>query len=153
MRHIKLFEGFDQGKINDCLNESWTDNKDYDKFYAKLVSGSGPCDTVEGEMLRAISKIVYRYNNDGDFYFKGYGKETAYPAYKYLTTASPLKAELKPVFAAAKAGALHDRHPEQYTKTDKYAVNLEKVVDIIIDYIKGKDSKYEKNSDDMLNYK
>jgi hypothetical protein len=30
-----------------------------------LVPGSGMCDTIEGEMLRAISKIYYDYYNNG----------------------------------------------------------------------------------------
>lgn len=53
-------------------------------LYKKLVPGSGDADTLEGEMLRAINKIVYRYYNDGDYYHEGYGIETAAPAHAFL---------------------------------------------------------------------
>ena len=36
----------------------------YDRLYAALVPSEGDCETIEGELLRAISKIYYdRYNN------------------------------------------------------------------------------------------
>lgn len=40
--------------------------KEYNDLYEKLVPASGPADTIEGEVLRAASKIVYRFYNDGD---------------------------------------------------------------------------------------
>ena len=39
---------------------------EYDKLYNELVPSSGKADTVEGEVLRAASKIYYRHYNDGD---------------------------------------------------------------------------------------
>ena len=43
--------------------------KAYDHFYNKLVPSSGQASTPEGELLRIISKIYYRYHNDGDEYW------------------------------------------------------------------------------------
>ena len=40
--------------------------KEYDALYAELVPSMGKADTIEGEVLRAASKIVYRHYNDGD---------------------------------------------------------------------------------------
>ena len=42
--------------------------KSYDYFFKKLVPLEGKADTPEGELLRMISRIYYRYNNDGDSY-------------------------------------------------------------------------------------
>ena len=42
--------------------------KAYDHFYSLLVPRRGKADTPEGELLRTISKIYYRYFNDGDIY-------------------------------------------------------------------------------------
>ena len=39
-------------------------------------------------MLRAINRIIYRYYNDGDEYFRGYGTETAGPAHSFLVNAN-----------------------------------------------------------------
>jgi hypothetical protein len=40
--------------------------KEYDALYNELVPSMGKADTIEGEVLRAASKIVYRHYNDGD---------------------------------------------------------------------------------------
>lgn len=41
-------------------------SKEYNELYDKLVPDQGAADTIEGEVLRAASKIVYRHYNDGD---------------------------------------------------------------------------------------
>jgi hypothetical protein len=40
--------------------------KEYEALYEKLVPAQGAAETIEGEVLRAASKIVYRHFNDGD---------------------------------------------------------------------------------------
>jgi hypothetical protein len=58
-----------------------------DRFQAafkKLVPGDGPCETKEGEILRAIGRIQYRWYNDGDWWDEGYGCETVGPAVAFL---------------------------------------------------------------------
>jgi hypothetical protein len=40
--------------------------QEYDALYNELVPSQGKADTIEGEVLRAASKIVYRHYNDGD---------------------------------------------------------------------------------------
>jgi hypothetical protein len=65
-------------------------------LFDKLVPGSGSADTLEGEIVRAINKILYRFYNDGDVWHKGYGIETAGPAAAFLVEESPIsvRAEL-----------------------------------------------------------
>lgn len=55
-----------------------------DLLFDGLVPPEGKCDTVAGEIVRAMMKVVTRYYNDGDYYFMGYGLETAAPAIAYL---------------------------------------------------------------------
>ena len=57
-------------------------------LFDKLVPGSGNADTVEGEIIRALNRIIYRWGNDGDHFAQGYGAETAGPAMEFLTDAS-----------------------------------------------------------------
>lgn len=52
--------------------------------FDKLVPPSGNCPTSAGEAIRAMSRIAYRYYNDGDVFFAGYGLETAAPSAAYL---------------------------------------------------------------------
>ena len=51
------------------------DNAKYDELYEKYVPAMGNCNTLGGEILRAISRIVYRYYNDGDTVMHYYGSD------------------------------------------------------------------------------
>lgn len=55
-----------------------------DDLHDRYVPGSGPADTVGGELLRATERLVYRYYNDGDKVGEGYGNETCNSSYRYL---------------------------------------------------------------------
>jgi len=124
------------GKINEFVGKELEDRND--ALYDKLVPGSGTSDTVEGEMLRAINRIAYRYYNDGDEYYRGYGTETAGPAHSFLVNANhPLKAAMIKIF----------RDGTDYEKTIKDAL------DTILTYIESKQGKYTKNNlGDIFNY-
>lgn len=52
--------------------------------FSYFVPSSGPAETIAGEVLRAASKVGYRWYNDGDYFYGGYGLETAGPAAVYL---------------------------------------------------------------------
>lgn len=47
----------------------WNNNgrfqKEYDHAFETLVPTSGLCDTLEGELIRAVSRIYYDYYNNG----------------------------------------------------------------------------------------
>jgi hypothetical protein len=58
-------------------------------LFDKLVPRSGPSETLEGEFIRAITRLQYRWHNDGDWYDKGYGIETSGPAESFLYTSVP----------------------------------------------------------------
>lgn len=49
-----------------------------------LVPPSGPADTVAGELVRAMMRILYRDFNDGDVFYEGYGRETCGSSAVYL---------------------------------------------------------------------
>tara|TARA_B100000963_G_scaffold69630_2_gene57994 strand:- start:9398 stop:11266 length:1869 start_codon:yes stop_codon:yes gene_type:complete len=114
-------------------------------LYDELVPSSGNSDFIEGEILRAINRIVYRWYNDGDFFYKGYGAETAGPAHAFLTQSgeidSTLRSTLTQIFNKA-IGAPEDG----YERLLKFA--LEK----ILDYIESKEGNYTKSNEDMFNY-
>ena len=54
-------------------------------WFEVLVPHDGPAKSVAGEWIRAIEKIRYRYYNDGDYFYTGYGLETSGPAASYLS--------------------------------------------------------------------
>jgi len=112
-RLLKEFVGGTLEKRNNVLTD-------------KLVPGSGAAETVEGELMRAINRLVYRWYNDGDYFYKGYGAETAGPAHSFLVNSNqiefPLQSTLTSTFSKA-VGASDD----EYERLIKFA--LEKIID------------------------
>lgn len=159
MKHVKLFESF----LNESVKKDETNKsvksakravkeaeaKDptedaLDKLFKKLVPSSGEADTIEGELVRAIMRIWYRYFNDGDYFFRGYGKETAGSSASYLKDAGI--PGLKEAINAAQKEAGKADNDDEYTDKDKYLNNLKKAAKIIVDYVNSKNGKYEKNT-------
>jgi hypothetical protein len=157
MKHVKLFEGFlNEGKKKDEVNKSIKKVNEDDKedkietelaaLFKELVPPQGPAKTIEGEMVRAIMRIWYRYFNDGDYFFRGYGKETAGPSASYLKTQTPISKVLKTVLAAAQAKAGKADNDDEYTEKDEYLNKLKEAAEMIIKYVKSKDGKYTENT-------
>ena len=61
------------------LNEKYFDN-----LRDQYVPGMGAAETVGGEILRAMDRLIYRFFNDGDMVGQGYGNETCNSSYRYL---------------------------------------------------------------------
>jgi hypothetical protein len=103
-------------------------------LYDKLVPGNGDAETVEGEMLRAINRLIYRYYNDGDKYYEGYGTETAGPAHSFLVNANhPLKSMMYRLF-------------KEFISDDEYERMLKDILDVILDHIESRQGEYTKNT-------
>lgn len=112
------------------------------KAFKVLVPDSGAADTVAGELIRAINKIMYRDWNDGDVFYEGYGLETAGPAAAFI--ADKIPEANSALIELAEDGA------EDSTYTD----GLEHVAGIIEDHIM---SDYPEllitpNKEDMLDF-
>lgn len=60
-------------------------------LFEELVPISGKCDTLAGEIVRAASRIGYRFFNDGDQLGIGYGKETCNAAGRFLIAKAGVK--------------------------------------------------------------
>jgi hypothetical protein len=60
-----------------------------DALFEELVPEEGKADSLAGEIVRAVSRIVYRWNNDGDRVGYGYGRETCNPAARFLVQKAP----------------------------------------------------------------
>ena len=64
-------------------------NKVLNELFKELVPASGKADSLAGEIVRAVSRIGYRFFNDGDRVNQGYGKETCNPAARFLSQKAP----------------------------------------------------------------
>ena len=58
--------------------------KRINKLFKELVPVSGKAESLAGELIRAMSRIAYRFYNDGDQVGMGYGKQTCNPAARFL---------------------------------------------------------------------
>ena len=130
------FPLINQGYLNEFVGKELEDRNE--PLYNKLVAGMGKSETVEGEMLRAINRIAYRYYNDGDEYMTGYGTETAGPAHSFLVNANhPLKSAMIKIFGDG----------------TNYEQTIKDALDTILDYIESRQGKYTHNNvGDMFDY-
>jgi len=121
-------------------SDDWA-SQEFADLETKLVPDSGAADTVEGELIRAVGKLIYRYYNDGDYYYEGYGSETAGPSAAFLLDRA---AKLHIDGLTQAIDAAQGKEDEEYKKA---LANIEKIV---VDYVRGKEGKHTKNEDDML---
>ena len=75
-------------------NNTWSGlTLEQDQIWEQLcnehVPTSGMASTVGGEILRAMSRIIYRFYNDGDMVGVGYGNETCNSSDRYLLSVVP----------------------------------------------------------------
>ena len=116
-----------------------------DELFDKLVQRTGKSNFIEGEMLRAINKIVYRFYNDGDVYYNGYGCETAGPAHSFLINCTEINGVLQDKIMKA-----FDK--ECYAHDDEiYEAGLETVLTLIVDYVEGIED-YTATDQEMFDY-
>ena len=114
--------------------------KKMNQLFDELVPTDGKADTVAGEIVRAYSRIAYRYYNDGDMLRLGYSKETCNAAGRYLAEKVP----------AAK-GLLDDMWGCVWGK--EYEDDLLRVGEAILAQLKKHpELKTEKNEEDMWDY-
>ena len=113
------------------------DDKKFNELFDKYVPGSGNCATLGGEILRAITRIIYRYYNDGDTVDRYYGSD-----YNCLKGANTFLLNNVKGYVSLENVYEFD-YEEAICKRLKY----------ILDYVINNPSVFETpNDDDFLNY-
>lgn len=110
------------------------------ELFDKYVPFSGKADTIGGEIVRAISKIVYRNFNDGDCIGVDYGNETCNAPARYLKYVTK-NAEI--------CNLIDDMWGNEFDYDDK----LEKLEQLVYQYVMDNGVFERKNDDDMWNYR
>lgn len=100
----------------------------YDRLSEALVPMSGGCETVEGELLRAISKVYY------DYYNNGLGNDMRGPV-AFLQEHFPLIAHYKPA-------DLEEAAPENRDGDTINEQTLEDLTTAVIQYVDAKNGEY-----------
>jgi len=116
-------------------------------LWDKLVPSSGPSKFVEGEMLRAMNRLVYRWYNDGDRFWEGYGTETAGPAHSFLVNSSQINREEQ-----RKLESLFDAVVGEY-RDEVYEKMLDEVAELVLSYIEGiPEDQYDELGREMFDF-
>jgi len=139
LREIKAVSGSDRESII-----KFVDGK-LQTYFDKLVPPSGNSQFLEGEMLRAINRIIYRSYNDGDYFYQGYGAETVGPAMAFLTNHREIPIEIR--------RQIIDIEREAVGSVDKnYEDYLYQIAEIILDYLDSKNGEFTPSTADLFDY-
>ena len=74
----------EQTHIQACMQYINSLDNEFETLRDEYVPGIGMADTVGGEIIRAMDRLVYRWYNDGDRPYNGYGNETCNSSFRYL---------------------------------------------------------------------
>lgn len=115
--------------INNILSKIESNGNDLEAFFDELVPASGPAETQAGEIIRAMNRIGYRWYNDGDYFFDGYGLETCGPCAEYL-------ASIDNKFSDKITSIIENSHLESEKRYEsEYESQITSLGEIVIQYI------------------
>lgn len=116
----------------------------YDRLYAKLVPEEGKCETLEGELIRAASRIHH------DYYNNGFGNNWS-GAYKYLDNYFGLTANERMFLKPYARGKIRKRQGANYSDKDEVAIAIEGIMARVVWYVSAKEvSGFTPNPMDMF---
>lgn len=127
-------------EIRTEANKMITNQDKINALFEELVPASGKADSLAGELVRATSRIGYRFYNDGDQLGVGYGKETCNPAGRFLIKKAPK--EIGDLVAA-----LWGMYSE-----DGYEAVLDVLVGKVADYVDANPDLRSQPTEDMFDY-
>ena len=121
----------------------------FNEIFEKLVPNCGMAETLGGEIVRAVSRIGYRYYNDGDMAWEGYGRETVNPAVRFLQ--SVCESESLPEYFTKHVEKIFYREP--YSSESEYEQMVDDLAIATIELIESTNLSERKNTfGDMLKF-
>ena len=125
------------GKVTSILEDGLKNSKDstdiLEDINSILVPARDECDTVGGEIVRAMMRILYRWYNDGDRFYQGYGLETAGGSASYL--ANHIESIEKSI-----DHLLQDYDYSYDEDDDKYEQFIKEMTNNVIDYLRNNEN-------------
>lgn len=80
---------YPESKIKELSEMTGNIDDIFEAVFEFLVPSTGKCDSIAGELVRAMMRVIYRDFNDGDVFYEGYGKETCLPSVAYIIEQFP----------------------------------------------------------------
>ena len=97
-------------------------------LFEELVPAQGVAETVAGELVRAMMRVLYRDCNDGDKFYESYGIETCGSSIAYLYDMIESVHQL--------IDKMYDRVHMYEADEDKYTEDLEGMATLVMNYIR-----------------
>lgn len=127
-------------KINSQIDSDMSITDQLQVYFDELVPAQGKADTVAGELVRAMMRVLYRDYNDGDLFYSGYGKETCGGSVVYLMDKVE---DLERPFSEI----VENQYEDQY-----YTTELEDAADLLLQYLNNHPELFmQKNEEDSRN--
>jgi hypothetical protein len=139
LREIKAFSANNPEARNKAIEAA------LQNYFSKLVPTSGNAKTIEGEMIRAINRIIYRAYNDGDYFWEGYGTESVAPALSFLVNSRSIPIEVRRQLIDIERETVGE-------KDERYENLIFQMAEVIINYIDSKNGEYTESNEDMWDY-
>lgn len=80
----KYKDVIDKIKAAPDITEHYGNGDKLEVAFDVLVPSSGKAETIAGEIVRAVMRVLYRWYNDGDVFYEGYGLKTVASSVNYL---------------------------------------------------------------------
>lgn len=121
----------------------------WEQLWDEYVPVSGMASTTGGEILRAMSRIIYRFYNDGDMVGVGYGNETVNSSDRYLTDVVPEYKTLDDGYTEYSETAYEKHMLENHRKVFNYLQKTPKLFkeENTIDSRDGSEEDYRRSRD------
>lgn len=123
------------------MNESIKAAEKLHDMFNELVPVTGKCDTLAGEIIRAVSRLGHRFNNDGDMVNVRYGKETCNAPARFLEKHLP----------GAAGELVHALWMDGWTE-EAYDIMLAMIIEKVHNYIVEHPELRETETEDMWDY-
>lgn len=118
-------------------NELWSD------LFEEFVPSSGPAETMGGEIIRAVNRVIYRWENDGDKFNEGYGLETCGSDAAFLSENTDSRIEN----IIENAAELDPSAPDE-----RYSAAMKKLEEAVIDFLANNPEVFGEDAVDSRNY-
>lgn len=111
-------------------------------IFDEYVPRSGTAKNLGGEYARAMMKIIYRWYNDGDKFYEGYGLETCGNAAQFLFNGIPGADQI-----------MYDIAEAQGDEDEWYERGLTALAALVVDYVVKNPGVFSKPAIDMYSVK
>lgn len=118
-------------------------------LFEEFVPGSGKCENLGRELIRAINRVGYRNYNDGDYFFSGYGLETCGPDMAFVYDHCDEDVQR----AIEKAEELNQYMYDDDQMSDKYDERLNTIFEEVLRYIADNPDVFGTVTEDSRSYK